>query len=148
MEKITLSSALAVRISELMKQKLPQLPGEPVRDYAALIRQASGALSETTSAPGDAALRAVLSALSGSGLPAGIQVPVSAEQEGAVSATVVRQVREELDRASPVTPAVLANTARELERQTQLSLPPEPRGREPDRELPAPEITRHIQKER
>ncbi|WP_283092903.1 hypothetical protein, partial [Pantoea dispersa] len=106
--------------------------------------------------PGDAALRAVLSALSGSGLPAGIQVPVSAEQEGAVSATVVRQVREELDRASPasrdrqpaVTSAVLANTARELERQTQLSLPPEPRGREPDRELPAPEITRHIQKER
>lgn len=156
MEKITLSSALAVRISELMKQKLPQLPGEPVRDYAALIRQASGALSETTSAPGDAALRTLLSALSGSGLPAGIQVPVSAEQEGVVSATVVRQVREELDRASPasrdrqpaVTPAVLANTARELERQTQLSLPPEPRGREPDRELPAPEITRHIQKER
>ena len=155
-EKTELSSALAARISELMKQKLPQLPGEPVRDYAALVRQASAALSETTSASGDAALRAVLSALSDTGLPAGVQVSVAADNEGAVSAIVVRQVREELGRASPaarnrqpaVTPAALANTARELERQTQLSLPPEPRGREPDRELPAPEITRHIQKER
>ncbi|MBU6520800.1 hypothetical protein KOL70_22915 [Pantoea sp. B270] len=88
----------------------------------------------------------------------GVSVRLSTTASGdvAVPATVIRQIQEELTpsraadkSAQPDIPSsVLANTARELERQTQLSLPPEPRGREPDRELPAPEITRHIQKER
>jgi len=43
---------------------------------------------------------------------------------------------------------MLTDAARKLDRQAKVSLPPAVRGREQERELPAPEITRHIQKER
>lgn len=156
MDKITLGAQLAARVAEIMHEKLPRLPGESPPDYSALIRQASRALSDKPEASADEAVRAVLSALSVSGIPESVRLSTTASGDVAVPATVIRQIQEELTpsraadkSAQPDIPSsVLANTARELERQTQLSLPPEPRGREPDRELPAPEITRHIQKER
>ncbi|MGF6477304.1 conjugative relaxase-like TrwC/TraI family protein [Pantoea dispersa] len=158
MDKITLAAQLAARVTEIMQEKLPRLPGESPPDYSALIRQASQALSDSPEASADEAVRAVLSALSVSGIPESVRLSTTTTASGdiAVPATVIRQIQEELtpsraaDKgAQPDIPSsVLANTVRELERQTQLSLPPEPRGREPDRELPAPEITRHIQKER
>ncbi|KAF6652070.1 hypothetical protein HFD91_21860 [Enterobacteriaceae bacterium EKM102V] len=101
-------------------------------------------------------MRAVLGALSVSGIPDSVRQAAAAGSDGAAPAAVVRQVQEELNRsrsavktAQPEIPsAALASAARELNLQAQVSLPPEARGREPERELPAPEITRHIQKER
>jgi len=59
-----------------------------------------------------------------------------------VSASIVRQIQDEIARSRPaakdiqpeITSTALANAARELEQKTQINLPPEGRGREPDRE--------------
>jgi len=156
MDKVTLAVQLAARVAEVMAQKLPRLPGEPRPDYSALVRQAARTLADTPDASADAAMRAVLGALSVSGIPDSIRQAATAGSDGATPAAVVRQVQEELNRSRPavktaqpeIPSSALASAARELDRQAQVSLPPEARGREPDRELPGPEITRHIQKER
>ncbi|MSE13740.1 conjugative relaxase [Pantoea agglomerans] len=156
MDKITLAVQLAVSMAEVMEQKVPRLPGELQPDYSALVRQAARTLADTPEASADAAVRAVLGALSASGIPDSVRQAATAGNGGVVPAAVVREVREELSRshsavkaAQPDIPsAALADAARELDRQAQVDLPPEVRGREPERELPAPEITRHIQKER
>ncbi|KAF6677106.1 MobF family relaxase [Pantoea sp. EKM20T] len=156
MDKVTLAVQLAARVAEIMAQKLPRLPGESQPDYSALVRQAARTLADTPDASADAAVRAVLGALSVSGIPDSVRQAATAGSDGVAPAVVVRQVQEELNRsrsavktAQPEIPAAaLASAARELDRQAQVSLPPEARGREPERELPGPEITRHIQKER
>lgn len=156
MDKVTLAVQLAARVAEVMEQKLPRLPGESRPDYSALVRQAARTLADTPDASADAAMRAVLGALSVSGIPDSVRQAAAAGSDGATPAAVVRQVQEELNRSRPavktaqpeIAPAALASAARELDRQAQVSLPPEVRGREQERELPAPEITRHIQKER
>ena len=156
MDKVTLAVQLAARVAEVMEQKLPRLPGESQPDYSALVRQAARTLADTPDASADAAVRAVLGALSVSGIPDSVRQAAAAGSDGATPAAVVRQVQEELNRsrsavktAQPGIPsAALASAARELDRQAQVSLPPEARGREPERELPGPEIPRHIQKER
>lgn len=155
-DKVTLAVQLAARVAEIMAQKLPRLPGESQPDYSALVRQAARTLADTPDASADAAVRAVLGALSVSGIPDSVRQAATAGSDGVAPAVVVRQVQEELNRsrsavktAQPEIPsAALASAARELDRQAQVSLPPEARGREPERELPGPEITRHIQKER
>lgn len=155
-DKVTLAVQLAARVAEVMEQKLPRLPGESQPDYSALVRQAARTLADTPDASADAAMRAVLGALSVSGIPDSVRQAAAAGSDGATPAAVVRQVQEELNRSRPaaktaqpeIAPAALASAARELDRQAQVSLPPEARGREPERELPGPEITRHIQKER
>ncbi|MDE8558907.1 MobF family relaxase [Pantoea vagans] len=156
MDKVTLAVQLAARVAEVMAQKLPRLPGESQPDYSALVRQAARTLADTPDASADTAVRAVLGALSVSGIPDSVRQAAKAGSDGATPAAVVREVQEELNRsraavktAQPEIPSVaLASAARELDRQAQVSLPPEARGREPERELPALEITRHIQKER
>jgi|LIDZ01.1.fsa_nt_gi conjugative relaxase-like TrwC/TraI family protein len=156
MDKVTLAVQLAARVAEVMEQKLPRLPGESRPDYSGLVRQAARTLADTPDASADAAMRAVLGALSVSGIPDSVRQAAATGSDGATPAAVVRQVQEELNRSRPavktaqpeIAPAALASAARELDRQAQVSLPPEVRGREQERELPAPEITRHIQKER
>ncbi|MEN4610241.1 MobF family relaxase [Pantoea agglomerans] len=156
MDKVTLAVQLAARVAEVMEQKLPRLPGEPQPDYSALVRQAARTLADTPDASADAAVRALLGALSVSGIPDSVRQAAAGGSDGATPAAVVRQVQEELNRsrsaiktAQPEIPsAALASAARELDRQAQVSLPREARGREPERELPSPEITRHNQKER
>ncbi|MGC1009763.1 hypothetical protein [Pantoea agglomerans] len=156
MNKVTLAIHLAARVAEVMAQRLPRLPGESQPDYSSLVRQAARTLAETSDASADAAVRAVLGALSVSGIPDSVRQAASAGNDVATPAAVVRHVQEELNRSraavktaqQEIPSAALANAARELDRQAQVSLPPESRGREPDRELPGPEITRHIQKER
>lgn len=156
MNKVTLAIHLAARVAEVMAQKLPRLPGESQPDYSSLVRQAARTLAETPDASADAAVRAVLGALSVSGIPDSVRQAASAGNDVATPAAVVLHVQEELNRSraavktaqQEIPSAALANAARELDRQAQVSLPPESRGREPDRELPGPEITRHIQKER
>ncbi|WP_336749832.1 MobF family relaxase [Pantoea vagans] len=156
MDKVTLAVQLAVRVAEVIEQKLPRLPGESQPDYSAFVRQAARTLADTPDASADAAVRAVLGALSVSGIPDSVRQAATAGSDDATPAAVVRQVQEELNRSRPVVKtaqpeipsAALASAARELDRQAQISLPPEARGREPERELPGPEITRHIQKER
>ena len=102
------------------------------------------------------AVRAVLNALSGSRLPSGITSQGEMPAGGSLPASVVRHVQDELaaiqvtgkHMQETISDREVASISRELERQVQLTLPPEVRGREPERELPSPEITRHIQKER
>ncbi|WIL44539.1 hypothetical protein QPJ96_22275 (plasmid) [Pantoea agglomerans] len=155
-DKVTLAVQLAARVAELVEQKLPRLPGESQTDYSALVRQAARTLADTPDISADVAVRAVLGALSVSGIPDSVRQAATAGSNGETPAAVVRQVQEEINRSRPavktvqpeISSAALASAARELEQQAQVSLPPETRGREPDRELPAPEITRHIQKER
>ncbi|WP_336794880.1 MobF family relaxase [Pantoea anthophila] len=156
MDKVTLAVQLAARVAEVMEQKLPRLPGEFCPDYSALVRQAARTLADTPDASADAAVCAVLGALSVSGIPDSVRQATTAGSDGATPAAVVREVQEELNRSraavktaqQEIPSAALASAARELDRQAQVSLPPEARGREPERELPGPEITRHIQKER
>lgn len=156
MDRIALTVQLAVSVAEVMEQKVPRLPGESQPDYSALVRQAARTLADTPEASADAAVRAVLGVLSASGIPDSVRQAATAGNGGVVPAAVVREVQEELSRsrsavkaAQPDIPsAALADAARELGRQAQVSLPPEVRGREQERELPAPEITCHIQKER
>ena len=156
MDKKTLPAELAERIAEAIQHKLSVLPAETPPDYSSLVRQASEALAQSGDMPSDAAVRAVLSALSGSPLPSGITSQGEMPAGGSLPASVVRHVQDELaaiqvtgkHMQETISDREVASIARELERQVQLTLPPEVRGREPERELPSPEITRHIQKER
>ena len=101
-------------------------------------------------------MRAVLSALSGSGLPADMRLNGDATQGGGVPASVMKQVHEEQARgrtqAGPEQPAVsgkaLAGAVRELDRQHAPELPPAPRGQEMEHKELNHEPQRHIQKER
>jgi hypothetical protein len=119
------------------------------------VRQASEVLARDDRAAPDAAISAVLNALSGSGLPRGISLPADAPDGVTLPASVVRQVQDELGRTRAadneisvtVSSKAVESAARELAR-AQPQMPAETRGREPERELPTPEITRHIQKER
>ncbi|QEW34513.1 conjugative transfer relaxase/helicase TraI (plasmid) [Erwinia billingiae] len=146
---------LASRIEERMKQQIPSLPGEKVPDYASLVRDASAALAGNDALPGGS-LQAVLSALSGSGIPADMRLNGDATQGGSIPASVMKQVHEEQARsrmpAGPEQHAVaekaLASTARELDRQRTPELPPAPRGQEMEHKELNHEPHRHIQKER
>lgn len=146
---------LASRIEERIKQQIPSLPGEQGPDYALLVRDASAALAGSDALPGGA-LRAVLSALSGSGLPADMRLNGDATQGGGVPASVLKQVHEEQARgrtpAGPEQPAVsgkaLAGAVREFDRQHAPELPPAPRGQEMEHKELSHEPQRHIQKER
>lgn len=120
------------------------------------MRQASEVLARDDRAAPDAAISAVLNALSGSGLPRGISLPADTPDGVTIPASVVRQVQDELGRTRAadneisvtVSSKAVESAARELAREAQPQMPAETRGREPERELPTPEITRHIQKER
>ncbi|WP_336247080.1 conjugative transfer relaxase/helicase TraI domain-containing protein [Pantoea ananatis] len=152
-EKEKLNSRLLTRVVESVKQQIPALPGEKEPDYARLIGQAAGELSSQGGLTA-ASASAVLSALANAGLPADIRLPAETGGAGAIPASVIRKATEELDRSvqAPVraqaelSERAIASAARELERQSQPTLPAEGRGRE--REEPVPEITRNIQKER
>lgn len=156
LEKSALAAELAARLAETIQAKLPALPGETSPDYSALVRQASEVLARDDRAAPDAAISAVLNALSGSGLPRGISLPADTPDGVTIPASVVRQVQDELGRTRAadneisvtVSSKAVESAARELAREAQPQMPAEPRGREPERELPTPEITRHIQKER
>ncbi|MGV2814518.1 hypothetical protein [Enterobacter cancerogenus] len=156
LDKNSLPAELAERVVEAMQRKLTPLPGETTPDYSQLVCQASAALAQAGDMPPDAAVRAVLNALSGSGLPPGISPPGEAANGSTVSVSIVRHIQDEVaatqatgkHMATGISEREVVSTARELDRQAQLTLPPEVRGREPERELPSPEITRHIQKER
>lgn len=156
MDRITLAVQLAERVAEVMAQKVPRLPGELQPDYSALVRQAARTMADTPDATADAAVRAVLDALSASGIPHSVRQVATAGSNSEVPDTIVRQVQEELSRSrsaakatQPDIPsAALADAAREYSRQAEVSLPPEVRGREQEKEIPSPEISRHIQKER
>ncbi|MEN4743537.1 MobF family relaxase [Pantoea agglomerans] len=156
MDKNTLPAELAERIAEAMQHKLSVLPAETAPDYTSLVRQASEELAQAGDMPPDSAVRAVLNALSGSRLPSGITSQGEMPAGGSLPASVVRHVQDELAAIQvtgkhmheTISEREVASVARELDRQVQVTLPPEVRGREPERELPSPEITRHIQKER
>ena len=156
LEKAALTAELAARLAETIQAKLPALPGETSPDYSALVRQASEVLARDDRAAPDAAISAVLNALSGSGLPRGISLPADTPDGVIIPASVVRQVQDELGRTRAadneisvtVSSKAVESAARELAREAQPQMPAETRGREPERELPTPEITRHIQKER
>lgn len=152
-----LSAQLVERVVQSMQQEIPVLPGEKLPDYAALIRQASGLLAQNE-APLDnnGAIQAVLAALSGAGQFASAPLPVDNAQGSLVSAEALRYVQAEQDKAhgtaknpqSDLSERALASAARELEKQGQLTLPPESRGREQEREEISHEAVRNIQKER
>ncbi|ASN18264.1 conjugal transfer protein TraI (plasmid) [Pantoea ananatis] len=152
-EKETLNSRLLTRVVESVKQQIPALPGEKEPDYARLIGQAAGELS-SQGGLNAASASAVLNALANGGMPGDIRLPAETGGAGAIPASVIRKATEELDRSvqAPVraqaelSERAIASAARELERQSQPTLPAEGRGRE--REEPVPEITRNIQKER
>ncbi|MBK5017670.1 MobF family relaxase [Pantoea sp. S62] len=154
--KFELPSHIALQLAENIREKLPPLPGESAQDYEALIRRASQDLINSGAGVNDASVNLVLRALSVRELPAGLMVPANAVRDVSIPDSVMRDIREEMARSQPgdkdarygIPVREVANAARELDRQAQVSLPPEARGREPERELPAPEITRHIQKER
>lgn len=152
-EKETLNMRLLTRVMESVKQHIPALPGEKEPDYARLIGQAAGELS-SQGGLNAASASAVLNALANGGMPGDIRLPAETGGAGAIPASVIRKATEELDRSvqAPVraqaelSKRAIASAARELERQSQPTLPAEGRGRE--REEPVPEITRNIQKER
>ncbi|MEN4564371.1 MobF family relaxase [Pantoea agglomerans] len=154
--KFQLPSHIAMQLAENIREKLPPLPGENAPDYEALIRRASQDLINSGAGVNDASVNLVLRALSVRELPAGLMVHGDAVRDVNIPDSVMREIREEMARSQPgdkdarngITVREVADAARELDRQAQVSLPPEARGREPERELPAPEITRHIQKER
>jgi len=83
-------------------------------------------------------------------------LPAENAQGSLVSAEALRYVQAEQDKAhgtaknpqNDLSERALASAARELEKQGQLSLPPESRGREPEREEITHEAVRNIQKER
>ena len=159
-EKAALSARLIEQVVQSMQQQVPVLPGEKLPDYAALIRQASGLLAQNEALQGNngavQAVQAVLAALSGTGQFANAALPSENAQGGLISADVLRQVQEEQDRGraptknpqNDLSERALASAARELEKQGQLTLPPESRGREPEPEEITHEAVRNIQKER
>jgi len=152
-----LSAQLVERVVQNMQQEIPVLPGEKLPDYAALIRQASGLLAQNEALQdNNGAIRAVLATLAGAGQFASAVLPAENAQGSLVSAEALRYVQAEQDKAhgtaknpqNDLSERALASAARELEKQGQLTLPPESRGREPEREEITHEAVRHIQKER
>jgi len=156
-EKTALSARLIEQVVQSMQQQVPVLPGEKQPDYAALIRQASGLLAQNEALQGNnGAVQAVLASLAGSGQFASTALPVENAQGSLMSAEALRYVQAEQDKAhgsaknpqNDLSERALASAARELEKQGQLTLPPESRGREPEREEITHEAVRNIQKER
>lgn len=152
-----LSAQLVERVVQNMQQEITVLPGEKLPDYAALIRQASGLLAQNEALQdNNGAIRAVLATLAGAGQFASAVLPAENAQGSLVSAEALRYVQAEQDKAhgtaknpqNDLSERALASAARELEKQGQLTLPPESRGREPEREEITHEAVRHIQKER
>lgn len=152
-----LSAQLVERVVQNMRQEIPVLPGEKLPDYAALIRQASGLLAQNEALQdNNGAIRAVLATLAGAGQFASTVLPAENAQGSLVSAEALRYVQAEQDKVhgtaknpqNDLSARALASAARELEKQEQLTLPPESRGREPEREEITHEAVRHIQKER
>ncbi|MBU9828784.1 conjugative transfer relaxase/helicase TraI [Rahnella sp. FC061912-K] len=152
-----LSAQLVERVVQNMRQEIPVLPGEKLPDYAALIRQASGLIAQNEALQdNNGAIRAVLATLAGAGQFASAVLPAENAQGSLVSAEALRYVQAEQDKAhgtaknpqNDLSERALASAARELEKQGQLTLPPESRGREPEREEITHEAARHIQKER
>lgn len=152
-----LSAQLVERVVQNMQQEIPVLPGEKLPDYAALIRQASGLLAQNEALQdNNGAIRAVLATLAGAGQFASAVLPAENAQGSLVSAEALRYVQAEQDKAhgtaknpqNDLSERALASAARELEKQGQLTLSPESRGREPEREEITHEAVRHIQKER
>ncbi|MDF1896740.1 conjugative transfer relaxase/helicase TraI [Rahnella contaminans] len=152
-----LSAQLLERVVQSMQQEIPVLPGEKLPDYAALVRQASGLLAQSDAQQDkNGAVQAVLTSLAGAGQLASTALPVENAQGSLVSADALRYVQAEQDKAhataknpqNDLSERALASAARELEKNGQLSLPPESRGREPEREEITHESVRNIQKER
>jgi len=152
-----LSAQLVARVVQNMQQEIPVLPGEKLPDYAALIRQASGLLAQNEALQdNNGAIRAVLATLAGAGQFDSAVLPAENAQGSLVSAEALRYVQAEQDKAhgtaknpqNDLSERALASAARELEKQGQLTLPPESRGREPEREEITHETVRNIQKER
>ncbi|MGV0087540.1 conjugative transfer relaxase/helicase TraI (plasmid) [Rahnella aceris] len=152
-----LSAQLVERVVQNMRQEIPVLPGEKLPDYAALIRQASGLLAQNEALQdNNGAIRAVLATLAGAGQFASAVLPAENAQGSMVSAETLRYVQAEQDKThgtaknpqNDLSERALASAARELEKQGQLTLPPESRGREPEREEITHETVRNIQKER
>lgn len=152
-----LSAQLLERVVQSMQQEIPVLPGERLPDYAALVRQASGLLAQSDAQQDkNGAVQAVLTSLAGAGQLASTALPVENAQGSLVSADALRYVQAEQDKAhataknpqNDLSERALASAARELEKNGQLSLPPESRGREPEREEITHESVRNIQKER
>jgi len=152
-----LSAQLVERVVQNMQQEITVLPGEKLPDYAALIRQASGLLAQNEALQdNNGAIRAVLATLAGAGQFASAVLPAENAQGSLVSAEALRYVQAEQDKAhgtaknpqNDLSERALASAARELEKQGQLTLPPESRGREPEREEITHEAVRNIQKER
>ncbi|RKT89547.1 conjugative relaxase-like TrwC/TraI family protein [Rahnella aquatilis] len=152
-----LSAQLVERVVQNMRQEIPVLPGEKLPDYAALIRQASGLLAQNEAQQdNNGAIRAVLATLAGAGQFDSAVLPAENAQGSLVSAEALRYVQAEQDKAhgiaknpqNDLSERALASAARELEKQGQLTLPPESRGREPEREEITHEAVRNIQKER
>ncbi|WP_261658250.1 hypothetical protein, partial [Erwinia mallotivora] len=94
----------------------------------------SAALAGSEALPGGA-VRAVLDALSLSGVPSDIRLDGDALQGGGIPASVMKHVQEEQQRSrtaagpeqSAVTEKAMAAAARELDRQRTPELPPAPR---------------------
>lgn len=152
-----LSAQLVERVVQNMQQEIPVLPGEKLPDYVALVRQASGLLAQNEALQdNNGAVQAVLASLAGAGQFASAVLPAENAQGSLVSAEALRYVQAEQDKAhatakSPqndLSERALASAARELEKQGQLTLPPESRGREQEREEITHETVRNIQKER
>jgi conjugative relaxase-like TrwC/TraI family protein len=152
-----LSAQLLERVVQSMQQEIPLLPGEKLPDYAALVRQASGLLAQSDALQDkNGAVQAVLTSLAGAGQFASTALPVENAQGSLVSADALRYVQAEQDKAHAIaknpqndlSERALASAARELEKNGQLTLPPESRGREPEREEITHDSVRNIQKER
>jgi len=152
-----LSAQLLERVVQSMQQEIPLLPGEKLPDYAALVRQASGLLAQSDALQDkNGAVQAVLTSLAGAGQFASTALPVENVQGSLVSADALRYVQAEQDKAHAIaknpqndlSERALASAARELEKNGQLTLPPESRGREPEREEITHDSVRNIQKER
>ena len=156
-EKVALSAQLIEQVVQTMQQQVPVLAGEKQPDYAALIRQASGLLAQNEALQGNnGAVQAVLASLAGTGQFASTALPVENAQGSLVSADALHYVQAEQDKAhataknpqNDLSERTIASAVRELEKQGQLTLPPESRGREPEREEITHETIRNIQKER
>ncbi|PKE27587.1 conjugal transfer protein TraI [Rahnella sp. AA] len=156
-EKAVLSARLIDQVVQTLQQQIPVLPGEKLPDYTALIRQASGMLAQNDALQDNSgAVQAVLATLSGAGQFAGAALPAENAQGSVVSTDALRYVQAEQEKAqatvknphNDLSEKALASAARELEKQGQLSLPPEGRGREPEPQEISHETHRHIQKER
>ncbi|WP_416414474.1 MobF family relaxase [Pantoea sp. App145] len=153
---VEVRDSLTTRIADVIKQQLQSLPGEKEPDYAALVRQASTALAGENNLPDSAAVQAVLSALSGAQIPTDFRRSSDITPGETIPSGVLKQVQEEQDRnraplknmQNDLSEKMLASAAREMERQRQPEIPPETRGRQPEREELSHGRVRNIQKER